>query len=374
MEVEELATAMRKSEGLSFSASIERAIDMVAKFDANGDGELDKQEFHSYVSSMVKEMDLTASEFAEYMIVHLHYTKETEKPDEKLKGELVVKKYVKEYVKEEVKKRQELFAILKNEKVEKAFAAFDPASTGKVSFRHIAHGLYERTQSMNEGVQEAMKVLLMMEKNDERMLNYEQFGRLLLAVSKTADLTLDDLHDSLLKHVADMLNNNKRDETVGEKLVIDNASAKEASSHTDLLTYARLQKLFKLWDADGSGSISVAELSDGLGGFQKASGIKVDPDRVAQALLCFDEDGDNELGPREFAHAMVHYAKQFGVEISGLIDAMVLLSSKKYIEMEAENLKDDFQEIFGPAAALLSELKDVGDETTQSVSTFWTES
>ena len=52
---------------------------------------------------------------------------------------------------------------------------------------------------------------------------------------------------------------------------------------------------------------------------------------------------------------MVQYANQFGVEISGLIDAMVLLSSKKIEnEEEAENFQVDFQEVFGASSAFLT--------------------
>lgn len=50
VDAEELATAMRQNAELSFSDSIEKAIDMVATFDVNGDGELDKKEFSNYVS------------------------------------------------------------------------------------------------------------------------------------------------------------------------------------------------------------------------------------------------------------------------------------------------------------------------------------
>jgi len=283
--------------------------------------------------------------------------------EERLAGEMA-----KEQIKEEVKKREELFRILNNKGMEQVFKAFDTEGEGKVAFRDIAHGIYERTQELDDSVQDSMEVLLMMEKNDQRMLDYEQFGRLIMAVSKTAELPLEDLAESLAES-AEMLH--ERDANFGANLVMNGEeSVFGDSAAIDCLTYGRLKKLFKLWDIDGDGDISVDELAAGLGAFQKASGIDVDADAMASALISFDEDGDNQLDPREFAHAMVQYANQFGIETSALIDAMVLLSSKKIEnEEKGKHFQDDFQEVFGASSAFLAfeSFDDEGDE-------FWAES
>ena len=346
VDAEELATAMRQNDELSFSASIEKAIDMVATFDENGDGELDIYEFRGYVSAMVQEIEMTASEFSEYLIVQLLLSKET--PEEQLlAGEMA-----KGQIKEEVKRREELFAILNNDGMEEVFRAFDKENKGQVQFKDVSHGLYDRIQDLDSKIQESLEVLLMMEKNDRRMLDYEQFGRLIMAVSRTAELSLEDLAESLTEAAEKM---SERDENYGAKLVVNCDESIAGGLEMDALTYGRLKRLFKLWDVNNDGDISVEELAGGLGAFQTASGISVDANAMAQALIAFDEDGDNQLDPREFAHAMVQYANQFGVEISGLIDAMVLLSSKKIEnEEEAENFQVDFQEVFGASSAFLT--------------------
>jgi len=352
VDAEELATAMRQNDELSFSASIEKAIDMVATFDENGDGELDIDEFRGYASAMVKEIDMTASEFCEYLIVQMLLCKETPE-EQKLAGEMA-----KEQIKEEVKKREELFAVLNNQGMEEVFNMFDTENEGKVPFKEIAHSLYERAQDLDKNVQDSLEVLLMMERNDTRMLDYEQFGRLIMAVSKTAELSLEDLAEALSEAAGKL---SERDENFGGKLVLNSEeSVFGGDAEMDSLTYGRLKKLFNLWDLNNDGDISVDELAGGLGAFQKASGINVDADAMAQALIAFDEDGDNQLDPREFAHAMVQYANQFGVEISGLIDAMVLLSSKKIEnEEKAENFQGDFQDVFGASSAFLTGLDDI---------------
>jgi len=350
VDAEELATAMRQNDELSFSASVEKAIDMVATFDENGDGELDIHEFRGYVTAMVKEIDMTASEFCEYLIVQMLLAKESSE-EEKLAGEMA-----KDQIKEEVKKREELFAVLNNQGLEKVFSLFDKENEGQVPFKEIAHGLYEGAHDLDENVQDSLEVLLMMERNDERKLDYEQFGRLIMAVSKTAELSLEDLADALREASGKL---SERDENFGGKLLNCEESVAGGGLEMDALTYGRLKKLFKLWDLNGDGDISVDELAGGLGAFQRASGINVDADSMAQALIAFDEDGDNQLDPREFAHAMVQYANQFGVEISGLIDAMVLLSSRKIENEEtAENFQADFQDVFGASSAFLTDLDD----------------
>jgi hypothetical protein len=111
----------------------------------------------------------------------------------------------------------------------------------------------------------------------------------------------------------------------------------------DTLSYGRLRKLFDLWDINHDGDISFAELTVGLQTFQDAAGIEGHPEREARALLGFDEDGDDRLNPREFADAMVHYAKTFGIALHDLIDFMCVTYAM------GDKDKQVFQHAFGQA-------------------------
>jgi Ca2+-binding EF-hand superfamily protein len=326
VDAEELATAMRQNDELSFSDSIEKAIDMVATFDINGDGELDRAEFLNYVTAMVQELGVSISDFSEFLVVQLLLSQET--PEEKLAGELA-----REHINEEVKKREELFAALSNDQMTELFEMFDKGSSGEIPFQKVAKSLYQCTRNEGKAVHEALAVLLMIDMNDTRMLDYEQFGRLILAVSKTTGKSLEDTSDDLMNALDSQ---SAWDANAGFELMVSNdgtsvfdgGSVRDGNNEPiDALTYGRLKKLFKLWDTDGDGDISVTELADGLRKFQNASGIKVDADALAQALISFDEDGDNQLDPREFAKAMILYAQQFGVELHSLIDFMCSSSS-----------------------------------------------
>lgn len=324
VDAEELATAMRQNDELSFSDSIEKSIDMVATFDTNGDGELDRGEFRNYVTAMVEELGVTISDFAEFLVVQLLLS--PQRPEEQLAGEMA-----REHINLEVKKRVELFAVLSNERLKELFEGFDQNRTGQVPFRDVAKALYECTESEEKSVEDALEVLLMIDQNDKRMLDYKQFGRLILSVSETTGYALEDTLEDLANELA--VQNTWNDNFGSEHVIENEGSVFEGSVRgadnepIDALTRSRLKKLFKLWDSNGDGDISATELADGLRKFQTASGISADADALAQALLGFDEDGDNQLDPLEFAKAMITYAKQFGVEIHDLIDFMCLTST-----------------------------------------------
>ena len=352
IDAEELSMAIRQNEELSLSASLEKAIDMVAKFDADGNGELDKEEFHCCVSDMVVELGLTVPAFCEYLIVPL--TLETPEP---AKEQM---KLNKEKVRREVKRRRELFALLKSKGMENVFQMFDTESKGHIPFKVVAHSLYERTRLCDQSVQESMKVLLMMERNDKRLLTFEQFGRLIMTVSKTADLQLEELAEALSLAALAL---QPRDENFGSELVVDaeHDSNNEYGDTSNSLTYKKLRNLFKLWDADGDGNISLEELLSGLRAFQRASGTEVDATAMAEALIKFDEDGDSKLDPFEFITAMVQVTRQFEVPISGFIDAMVLLTSNKSKDRPVEDTDEDLAEVFGGSSEFATGIVDDSD-------------
>jgi len=65
IDAKELADGLRKqNDGLTFSGSIEKSIEMIAIFDSDGDAELDRKEFEQFVGKMVQELGSTLDEFA----------------------------------------------------------------------------------------------------------------------------------------------------------------------------------------------------------------------------------------------------------------------------------------------------------------------
>ena len=317
VDAEELAAAMRRNDELSFSDSIEKAIDMVALFDKDGNLDMDKEEFREYVAAMVKELGVTVSDFTEFLIVQLLLSEETD--EEKHAGELA-----RDHINEEVKKRQELMVALGSEYIAEAYEMLDVNQNTEVPFKYVAKALCVATKNESRKAQKALSVLLMIDKNDTRVLNYEQFGKLMISMSQATGKSYDELADDLMYSLE------SQSSSIDENTISSHGSPTEKkldfNEGVDDLTNRRLSQLFDLWDADGNGDISREELADGLDKFQRASGINVDADAMAQALVV-GFTNDDQLGREEFAQAMILYAEQFGVEIHSLIDFMCSTSS-----------------------------------------------
>lgn len=348
VDATELAAALRKrNEDLSFTDSLERAIDMVAIFDTDGDAKLDPDEFANFISVMLKELGIDFHEFSEFLVLQILFKDEKDDIIDENDEKSVVSK---------VKEREELFDMLTDQRMMELFTVFDRDGSRKLPFSEVATGLYQVTLDMAPSVRNTMGLLLMMDKDDQRTLNYEQFGRLIMAIAAAANSTFDDLYDDLMVSLTrqDAVNpDTLRELLVSEDLYkiaqdLSKASGKEEGK-IDALSYGRLQRLFDLWDVDASGDITLQELQTGLKKFQDAAGIEADAKKEAEALLGFDEDGDMQLGRVEFAKAMVHYAKAYKVELQDLIDFMCVATS----------LGDDtacFQDAYGKA---LAGMKDV---------------
>lgn len=152
-------------------------------------------------------------------------------------------------------------------------------------------------------------------------------------MSRNNEISPDDL---AALTVADVIYETVRDDKVTKKHVEGDVG--EIVSN---LSYGRLKKLFDLWDVNHDGDITFSELIVGLQTFQDAARIDGDAEWEARALLRFDSNGDNKLNQREFAEAMIHYAKSFGVELHTLIDFMCVTNGASGGD------KDAFHRTFG---------------------------
>jgi len=331
IDAKELAAALRKrNENLSFVDSLERAIDMVNVFDRDGDAKLDYDEFGDFVQVMIKELQTEFNEFAEFLVLQILFK------------DAAVDKDITESSGE-----AELSDMLNDPRMMELFRIFDHDGSRQLQFVSVAKGLYSIALHMDEYVQRTMSSLLMMEPNDQRTLNYEQFSKFIMAIVASADTTFEDISDDLI--IALTRNNGPVDMT---DLLVTAAMTQAAQDLEDdrcdgedtisALSYGRLQKLFDLWDIDGDGDMTMDELQLGLETFQKAAGTNADFKSEAAALLGFDEDGDDRLGRKEFARAMVFYAKTYKVELHELIDFMCVATSL------GENTAV-FQEAYGKA-------------------------
>lgn len=326
VDATELAKAMRQNDELSFSDSIDKAIDMVAKYDRDGDGELDVEEFGEYVFGMVGALDMTCSEFCELIIVQLLVAGESPVDDEEEGIVLSEQK-----IETEIKKRRTLYAFISDERVVELFELFGEGQkpVDEVSFVVVSKACKQSPviRNVSKKDKEALEVLLMTTKGDDRTMDLKQFGRLIISLIKMSRSSFERIAESLQAGM-DAFHDHSESTGFDHSTAGGSILGGDESSQVDTLTYCRLKKLFRIWDADGDGDISATELSNGLEMFQKATGIRADAKGIAEALISFDEDGDGQLDPREFSEAMVHYAKIQKVDLNLLIDFMCMVSAE----------------------------------------------
>jgi len=111
IDATELSTVIRKNEKLSESQSLEKAIDFVAKFDSDGNCELDQGEFRAFISALAPTFQMSITELCESMIVQLSIGKEKGKDS----------KMDKDKIRQKVKKREEILAFLNDKGMSESF-------------------------------------------------------------------------------------------------------------------------------------------------------------------------------------------------------------------------------------------------------------
>jgi Ca2+-binding EF-hand superfamily protein len=289
---------------------------MVAVFDQDGDAKLDHDEFGDFVDVMTKELGTDFHEFAEFLVLQLVFSDSGNTIEEEIAGELATAD-----INAAVKKREELFDMLVDPRMIELFKLFDVDGSRILTFKEVACGLYQIAPNMEDNVKTTMNLLLMMDKDDKRTLNYEQFGRLIMGIVASADCTFEDIADELTVSMID--GNTISDAELSNLIVVDEA-ATDGEETMDALSYGRLQKLFDLWDDDGNGDITFKELVEGLKKFQKVIESSDNAEDTAAQMVAFDQDGDGVLDRKEFANAMAYYSKVVGVPLHELIDFMCI--------------------------------------------------
>lgn len=240
-------------------------------------------------------------------------------------------------------------SVLNDERVQHLFVLFDKDSNSTVDFKEIALGLYPFTRNMGEAAKKAAGLLLMVDKDDQRELSYEQFARLILAVAAAFGMSYGDLVDQLTYELAQQSGTPVDPSVMQEIMVVESAYAEASDKRKeenqrqktmDALLYSRTQKLFELWDTDGSGSINFSELLHGLRRYQKAvtagGATLTTAERDALIIMGHDDDHNQSLDPEEFAHAMANYAEKADTTLHELIDFMCVVSSSTTDTLEYE--------------------------------------
>jgi Ca2+-binding EF-hand superfamily protein len=188
---------------------------------------------------------------------------------------------------------------------------------------------------MEDAKKNAAALLLMMDKDDKRVLTYEKFAKLIMGTAATFEMTFDELADQLTYALTNP--SEISDEVMQEIMVAESAYEEardkenemtERKMTLDALSYSRTQKLFDLWDSNGDGDIDFQELMSGLRRYQKAAQVAVDVERDAVKIMGYDKDSNQTLDKEEFAYAMANYAEAVETDLHEMIDFMCVVASQ----------------------------------------------
>eukprot|EP00550_Attheya_septentrionalis_P011410 CAMPEP_0198306124 /NCGR_PEP_ID=MMETSP1449-20131203/58240_1 /TAXON_ID=420275 /ORGANISM="Attheya septentrionalis, Strain CCMP2084" /LENGTH=628 /DNA_ID=CAMNT_0044008671 /DNA_START=641 /DNA_END=2527 /DNA_ORIENTATION=+ len=318
-----------RAEWNELGEGLERAINFVALFDENGDATLDRAEFKNFIDTAMEEMGATFHEFCEFLILQQVFSDGGNDMIDDLVGEVVA-----EQITDAVKERGEFFRALEDERMFNLFRMFDTDSSGSIDFKEVAYGLYKLSEDMESSSKAAFQLLLMLDKDDTRELGYEQFTKLILNIAAAGDTKFEEIADALTISAAKPTP--LSDEDLAHLIVADeiyNAALgyaqaiEEEIEVDDALCYAKMHKLFDLWDENGDGSINYEELLVGLRKFQGAEDMDESITSAAVMMLATDREGNQTLDREEFARALVKYAKALGVEdFHVFIDFLVVVT------------------------------------------------
>jgi EF-hand domain pair len=83
VDAQELAAILRlRNANLTERESLDRAANMVSAFDADGNAELDQEEFRTFIATMLDQLQLDPDEFVEFLIFHIAYPDAPPKKDD----------------------------------------------------------------------------------------------------------------------------------------------------------------------------------------------------------------------------------------------------------------------------------------------------
>ncbi|KAL3910960.1 MAG: hypothetical protein SGILL_007477 [Bacillariaceae sp.] len=240
-------------------------------------------------------------------------------------------------------------SMLNDPRMMELFFLFDKDKDSTVDFKEVALGLYSLCDDMEDAQRKAAGLLLMMDENDQRVLTYEQFAKLIMAMAAASATPFGVMHEQLKEGIQnekpvseDILKEIQTTQLQLEKARDQVKSELEAKKTLDALSYGRTSVLFELWDLDHSGTIDFQELLTGLRKYQRAAlqnsfnnnsttnstNLLADVERDALQIMGHDKDSNQELDKEEFAHAIANYAEFIGTELHELIDFMCVVSSQ----------------------------------------------
>lgn len=335
VDVQELAEGLRKLNKLrALNEMIALADQTISEFDNRvDDGMLDKEEFGSFLDTLSFTIRCDFDDLAYLMVMRIAFTENGTSILENAIGNLVASK------KCQVTSIETFNDALNEARMNIVFHMLDLERTGYLNFGFVVKHVFRFSQGM-EGLKR--HVLLAIDPNHHRTMNYEQFSELMLNLIASFPNYVD-FHDIANSMTLSLARADVTDEDMKElfitNIVFEDAntsdSVQQAISH-DFLENGRLHRLFDLIDLDHNGVIDTGELTTALRKFHQTSmDLMITIDEAIASIDRFDRNHDGSLNKHEFASMLMFFAGAAEVSVHELIDFMVV-----QVALKDEDLKD----------------------------------
>lgn len=367
INVSELTNFIRKmNAGMTYLDSINWALEYVAANDDDLSGDLSQDEFKRYLDLVCKEVGSSYHDMNELILMNIFYSKNGNTAEEEELGKLLSKQ-----IKAKVIEKAGFYVAYKDKRMASLFARFDTNKSGHVSYQEAAIGLYKLIGNMKESALEAFDLLLMYDANEDRIMNYEEFTRVILHACALQNKKWLDIADALVYAI--MTNPEPTDDQLAKLAVAEEYYHKAAeiqekynkdAAVMNALHYQKLQKLYDILDKNDDGMLSFAELAVGLRKYQRAVStdtLQESIQEVKSILIEFDTDENQKLDKEEFALVLVEYAADAKLDLYKLIDFLAVLAladgdfmEEAYIQSISKKATSDvaeFQRKYGSSSS-----------------------
>mmetsp|Transcript_1310 Transcript_1310/g.1698 ORF Transcript_1310/g.1698 Transcript_1310/m.1698 type:complete len:490 (+) Transcript_1310:283-1752(+) len=327
----ELMTLFRRNDaGVTFKQSLEKAITYIALYDADGDDTVDREEFKNLIARITAEAESSFHEMCEYMIMNILFSqnRNTNKED-------TIATMVSGVIDDRVSMRRDYIDALSDGRMRNLFDMFDQDDNQEISFSELADGLYNikdekfwrRKDNRKKPVAE---ILLMADKDENRTLDYNEFVQVMLNMLHAAQAKFDEVAAMLAEAMSNHAGMDSQEREQAEAHYNQQQDMinelKEKRNIKDALNYAKLHKLYDLWDTSDDGFLSYEELTLGLRKYMKTMNLVAMTEETLFTFLKYDKNKDQMLNKNEFANLIVKFAKKTKTQLHKLIDFLAVLS------------------------------------------------
>mmetsp|Transcript_3479 Transcript_3479/g.5334 ORF Transcript_3479/g.5334 Transcript_3479/m.5334 type:complete len:445 (-) Transcript_3479:133-1467(-) len=332
IDANEFADGIRKVRGdVDFEEGLALSIDRISTFDKNEEGTLNFEEFENAIHTLSNELGCTFHDLSEMLVVQVVFSKTGNSRLENMAGEMALEEITKSVLAEE-----EYRKALRDKRMKALFGMFDINGDGEIDFKEVVIGMYKLTEDIEGSSKLALNALLMYDDNNSRTLDYKQFAKLILnVVSASPDhVKFDDVADIMTRLACDPVQISS--EELSQLSSIDKSlqtteDVQEAYDddvgilNTEL--YQRVNKLFDIFDVDHDGGIDFHEFALGLRKFEETTNLNRTVEETIAVMNEFDKDSKNKLNRKEFIAFLTKFAKTAEVNLSDLVDFMVVKST-----------------------------------------------